>query len=81
MQHLGDHIAFQSIGQQAAAAVAHNIARSAIVGRDEGQAAGGRFDQGQPERFGQRRIDEYLESVTIADLANQSEATGSDYCI
>ncbi len=29
----------------------------------------------------ERRIDEYLESVTIADLSNQSETTGSDYCI
>lgn len=29
----------------------------------------------------ERRIDEYLESVTIADLAGQSKALGADYCI
>lgn len=29
----------------------------------------------------ERRIDDYLEGVTIADLANQSLDTGSDYCI
>lgn len=29
----------------------------------------------------ERRIDEYLESVTIADLADESAAVGADYCI
>ena len=29
----------------------------------------------------ERRIDEYLESVTIADLSGQSKETGADYCI
>lgn len=29
----------------------------------------------------ERRIDEYLESVTIADLAGESAAVGADYCI
>ena len=29
----------------------------------------------------ERRIDEYLESVTVADLAGQSQAAGADYCI
>ena len=29
----------------------------------------------------ERRIDEYLNSVTVADLAGQSKALGADYCI
>lgn len=29
----------------------------------------------------ERRIDEYLESVTIADLVGQSRENGADYCI
>jgi Rrf2 family protein len=29
----------------------------------------------------ERRIDEYLDSVTVADLAGQSQAVGADYCI
>ena len=29
----------------------------------------------------ERRIDEYLESVSVADLAGQSKAVGADYCI
>ena len=29
----------------------------------------------------ERRIDEYLDSVTVADLAGQSKALGADYCI
>ena len=29
----------------------------------------------------ERRIDEYLDSVTVADLAGQSKAIGADYCI
>ena len=29
----------------------------------------------------ERRIDEYLNSVTVADLSGQSQAIGADYCI
>ena len=29
----------------------------------------------------ERRIDEYLTSVTVADLSGQSQAIGADYCI
>lgn len=29
----------------------------------------------------ERRIDEYLESVTVADLVGQSRENGADYCI
>lgn len=29
----------------------------------------------------EKRIEDYLDSVTIADLANQTSSTGSDFCI
>ena len=59
LQVPGDGLGIQGIDQQAVVAVADDVPRPAVLGGDDGQAAGGRLDQGQAEGFGQGRIDEH----------------------
>jgi hypothetical protein len=57
-QGLGDVLLVQRIDQDAVAAVLDDVDGAAVLGGDDGQAAGGGLDQRQPERLGQRRVDE-----------------------
>ena len=57
-------------------AIANDIHWAAIFGSDQRQAAGGRFQQRQAERFGQGRIDENTsgrrrKTINVSDLVSR----------